>query len=122
MTITDFLLARIAEDEAVARDCAASVGEHARLEWIIYEKREIDGEVVEVRRTLTPYDPARVLAECEAKRRIVDEYVARDEDVDLMLGPNVLRQREWSGLRLAVRVLAAVYADHPDYQQEWALS
>ena len=45
------------------------------------------------------HDPARVLAECDAKRRIVE----RRNHLD---GPTL-------------RALAAVYADHPDWREEW---
>jgi len=101
MRLTEFLLARIAEDETDGPRhpdwCRAVADDQAC---------DCDG-------------PARILAECEAKRRIVQEYSERDADVDLMLGPNTLRQREWSGLRLALRYLALPYADHPDYREEW---
>ena len=58
MTLTEFLLARIAEDEKVARD------------WHHHPSK------VEVHGGGTGYlgivNPERVLAECEAKRRIVE--------------------------------------------------
>ncbi|NKS17328.1 hypothetical protein GS490_13460 [Rhodococcus hoagii] len=58
------------------------------------------------------HDPARVLREVEAKRRIITlaEQVARsgaefaEQDFDTL-----------------TRSLAVVYSDHPDYQQEWAI-
>ena len=78
-TLTEFLLARIAEDEDEAEDNEPYWGG-----W-------------------SSAHEARVLAECEAKRRIVEE-LSHDG-----LGP-----REWM-----LRVLAAVYSDHPDYRQEW---
>lgn len=118
MTITEFLLARIAEDEDVARDCAASIGEHAVLEWTIWQKREVDGEMLEVRRTLAPYQPQRALGECEAKRHIVDGHpVGYATDTSRLECEGCVSY--WPCPTL--RALAAVYADHPDYQQEWAL-
>lgn len=54
------------------------------------------------------HDPARVLAEIEAKRALVDEFER--------CGPNT---EGYSGLRFAVAVIATVYADHPDYREEW---
>ena len=45
------------------------------------------------------WDPARVLAECEAKRQLIERVGNPD----------------WAGFR----ILALPYADHPDYQQEW---
>lgn len=68
---------------------------------------------------VTRHDPASVLADIAAKRAIIDEYVARDKDADLMLGPDCLRQREWSGLRLAVQLMATGYAARPGYRDEW---
>jgi hypothetical protein len=52
------------------------------------------------------HDPARVLAECEAKRRIVDS-----EGSPYVEG-HVPATR-------TLRFLALPYADHPDYRQEW---
>jgi hypothetical protein len=56
----------------------------------------------------------------EGVTAILNEYVARDEDANLMLGPPVDRQVQWNGLRLAVRLLATEWSTHPDYQQEWS--
>ena len=93
LTLTGFLLARIAEDEAAARASG--------WDGPCYECQGASGGVME-------FDPTRVLAECEAKRRIVAlireaQVRGMDEDHD----PYVLR------------ALAAVYADHPDYRTEW---
>ena len=167
MTITDFLLARIAEDETVAR--AAVRGDDSERwnaerdwtgssdEWTLAsastrtifrcckEGRNLDAEVRRANEALAPlgmseapipgienlhgdgrgigvateqevrhiarHDPARVLAECEAKRRIVELFpdAAQDGDGWNDAGYSVLRD------------LAAVYADHPDYREEWRL-
>lgn len=64
-------------------------------------------------------DTTRGGREVAAKRQIVAEYEARSRDVELMLGPDTVRQREWSGLHLAVRLLATAYADHPDFDESW---
>jgi len=63
--------------------------------------------------------PGAVLARIAADRKILAEYVARDNDVDLMLGPDCQRQREWSGLHLAIRLKAEQYADRPGFQERW---
>ena len=92
LSLTDFLLARIAEDEAAFR-------------W--------------GRLTPDPDDPAygilrwddeRGRAECEAKRRIVEasEHHARYDDG--ALGDHC---------RANLALLAAVYVDHPDFREEW---
>lgn len=54
------------------------------------------------------HDPARVLAEVEAKRRIVDRYAWLREHGDT-------GDAAW-----VLPLLAAVYATHPDYRPEWA--
>ena len=56
--------------------------------------------------------PARVLREVEAKRRIIQEHVDQVEMDDPCV-PIVAGERP-------LRHLAAVYADHPDYDPEWA--
>jgi hypothetical protein len=78
--------------------------------------------------------PARVLAEVEAKRRMVDDYALtvrlRDEAVERALAagaspdPKDLEMwdranREAAILDGWVRLLALPYADHADYRKEW---
>jgi hypothetical protein len=63
--------------------------------------------------------PDLMLARIAADRQILAEYTSRGQDANLMLGPDCRRQREWSGLRLAVRILASTYADRPGYQEAW---
>jgi hypothetical protein len=108
VTLTEFLLARIDDDEAIAGDVAV---ERIRIGRIIEYPAE-----GEDRSFWADYDgagpsvsvgPHRVLAECEAKRRIVE--VARFADE----GP-----AGW-GYRSILRLLALPYADHPDYSPEW---
>jgi hypothetical protein len=108
--LTEFLLARIADDEALAR----ASHPHAKWwvdgpaeksgMWWVYDagakfKRREDAQFV------AHHDPARVLAECAAKRHIVEW--ASDEVEWVVYGDDMLR------------ALAAVYADHPDYRDEW---
>jgi hypothetical protein len=54
-------------------------------------------------------DSTRVLAECAAKRAIIEAFDPDAPDLDPYVGRDV------------IAMLAAVYKDHPDYQQEWAL-
>ncbi|WP_300680729.1 DUF6221 family protein [Nocardioides sp.] len=113
MTITEFLLARIAEDEATASNVSR------------FEIRDgIPGNYA-----IT----ARVLAECEAKRRIVDEHgelvlapdrgaraytgecrtCAVNEEADYDGAPSVLLPCP------TLRLLALPYAGHSDCREEW---
>lgn len=113
MNLTEFLLGRIAEDyaDAVAgwRWKSLPAGEYERLQ-------------------------ARVLAECEAKRRIVDalEEERQRKDIynrDFERDPEMLNDTDrrmrlsanarWAGLEVAVRALAQPFADHPDFDESW---
>ena len=116
-----FLLARIAEDEAVATlATSAPWQENESLaggedDWRIEDAqgRDIAGcPDCGVRASfdrpdadhIARHDPARVLAECEAKRRIVEEADGADA--------------QWWEHRYLL-ALALPYADHPDYRDEW---
>ena len=127
-----FLRARLDEDSAAAKK-AAPEGEaweldnvpedSARIEiaspheWevVVYDEgRPSRGQAEHILR----WQPARVLREVEAKRRIVDEYneVRRmdrpEPEPEYAVGRAV-------GLGEAVRLLALPYSDHPDYREEW---
>ncbi len=105
MTLTEFLLARIAEDEIHEPIQAAHV-----LRW----------------------HHARVLAECEAKRQIIARFKYASTQADTWSEPNAVAWGDslseadsWEkiagALELCCQSLASIYADHPDYLQEWAL-
>ena len=99
-TITEFLEARIDEDHRLAGSGWARLGD-TRWETDNYGRNFLT--------------PSAVLAECAAKRAIAglhkvgadqcDEHNAMFESIPCP----------------TIRALAAVYADHPDYRQEWAL-
>lgn len=102
MTLIEFLLARIAEDEVVAR--AALTDGNSNQIWQVQDWIELDAEVLaHVHR----HDPHRVLAECEAKRRIVAMWLDEARFPDFDCGWEVLQ------------MLARSYADHPDYCKDW---
>lgn len=107
MTITEFLEARISDDER-----------HARL------LAETDRRPV-LSLSATVNHPQRLLAECAAKRAVVTSYLScvgaegrvegtKEFEVKLVAGGMV------KGLELAVKYMASVYADHADYREEWA--
>ena len=123
MNITEFLEARITEDEEVAR--AAIQPEEMypygdrklpRLEaheW----GAQIDGYVGGTWGThAARHDPARILAECAAKRAIIEQW-----DDPAFSDQGAYDAGHARATDDAVRALAVVYADHPDYRQEWAL-
>ena len=130
MNITEFLEARIGEDEAYA---AQAQGEH--YGWIDYwrvaDTRQGTRTESVIYAHAFRFDPERTLAECAAKRAIIAEHVAEwgscatclDGDDGACGDPeccgspsNIMKHYPCP----TVRALAAVYKDHPDYQQEWA--
>lgn len=115
MTLTEFLLARIAEDEAVAR----SVDEHLirSLRSIVRHAPLPGGEVLHIVR----WDPARVLAECEAKRRIIQAFVPNFEtETDRQYQDRIYAHAGGGKYHPPLLALALPYADHPEYRPEWA--
>ena len=136
MTLTDFLLARIAEDEAAAQtvpplDYNIDMGGNRQDERWMFDRAlpsSADGMGNWSKNRgradadhFSRWDPARVLAECEAKRRIVEihrEVPASDIDwSDCALCPTGLTRTRWPCPTL--RALALPYAAHPDYREEW---
>ena len=106
MTLTDFLLARIAEDEEAAEGVN-------RGRWNSRVAR-LDGDLYAL---VSRQHPERVLAECEAKRRIVEQHSewAHVCPSGLNLWSD---SEEWIGCR-TLAALALPFADHPDYDEEW---
>lgn len=100
MTLVEFLLARIAEDEALAREAATQGVFDADAYGECLSQQIADHAV--------NWNPARVLAECEAKRRIVERAQAALSIYD----PS--DPTAWIAL-YDLADLAKVYADHPDY-------
>ena len=111
-TLPEFLLARIAEDEAIGRDWRHHPG-----------KVQVHGGGTGY---LAICDPARVLADCEAKRRIVEEHRPLRQDPEwAALGQlpscctcgGMRGQRRWPCDTL--RALVLPYASHSDYREDW---
>jgi len=91
--LTDFVRARIAEDEAAARKYPELGWDRDRWELgFAFDRGYSEPTDVTI-------DPARVLAECEAKRLLIER----------------VGNPHWAGFN----ILALPYADHPDYRQEW---
>lgn len=127
MTITEFLQARLDEDEQAAHK--ASPGPwHPELEG--EEVVAVDGVTVadgfalsgeQLRATVSHiarHDPARVLRDVEAKRAIIahneklHEYARANPREDAYLfAPGASD--------VVLKHLASVYSDHSDYQEDW---
>lgn len=165
MTLVEFLEARISEVEMYARLCAEAFpppwdmtdrGHSARVTAdephfptvATIDQREAHpgrwpGEHLD---HIARHDPARVLAECAAKRRIIETYVPDDADPhpgqpctnDVEGDPDGERYAElkqWGEAGACVRHLAAwethhhskwvlkllalPYIDHPDFDGAW---
>jgi hypothetical protein len=119
-TRTEFLLARIAEDERAARGTAEPFYEREAYSrrFDSFESDHSDGD----REFVDRFNPTRVLAECEAKRRIVDLTIAAEQSMERLGDMPTIRALEEGRASLGremCRALAAVYSDHPDYRQEW---
>lgn len=99
-SLTDFLLARIAEDEQRARDLAADAMVGAP--WKHYPE-DAYNELQSMALTLAH----RTKVDAQVKRRIVDVAKFAPEG-----------SAGW-GFRKILRLLALPYADHPDYDPDW---
>lgn len=138
MTLTEFLLARITEDEAVAKAVPGPkwmrgierTGSPGRYRGIAAELvtlppaewpptfAELGPELARTQMRavadhIARHDPARVLAGCEAKRQLV-------ESCTMGLAATEEAQLGWEAQGdTALRILAAEYADHADYDATW---
>lgn len=68
------------------------------------------------------HDPAHVLRDIESKRAIVAAYMASGMEFSLHMAAGAPTQARFGAMHAlegACRTLAAVYADHPDYQEAW---
>ncbi|HKY58323.1 MAG TPA: DUF6221 family protein [Aeromicrobium sp.] len=117
-TLSEFLLARIAEDEVRARSSYRVID--ARLEVADYgDHLSMDGERMSPReyvdRFCEPNPDVRLLAECKAKRRIVELHALWDNAEGY--SPSY-----WSApVEEILAQLALPYADHPDFDEAWRL-
>jgi len=146
-TLTEFLLARIAEDETAAR-AAGHVDGPQTLTWrsagarhhrfdngrresyqavycggwdrILVARDDVRGGPVAAH--IARHDPAHVLARCEADRRIV-AWARLAGPLAMRPGPlgrdTLITDGRYRVLGEVLRFLALPYADHPDYDEEW---
>lgn len=129
-TLTEFLLARIAEDEAAARGASPGPWSHSHegLQGGEVIRSADDLRVTRVYQTGWPdylpacenaahiarHHPARILADCKAKRAAVRECAD-----DLGQREGGLKGRVGRATWDVLTHLAVPYADHPDYRDEW---
>lgn len=147
MTITEFLLARIEEREARINylpDPEVVLNAHGNVSargdgWVtrgdcdlcgqyMFDGNEVVTEEAWWRHREEAHERPYVLAECEAKRRIVEHYAdlaqAWDTIADALddgFNEGGDDGEDEDVLPLTLRLLALPYADHPDYDPAWAL-
>lgn len=119
-----FLLARIDEDEAVATAAGTTWSDAINGPWDDASSSYIaggfyDGDNIEERHLaqMLRWHPARVVAECEAKRRIVALHEPVFEMVEWQAF--ICRSCGTPAPCQTLCHLAAPYSSHPDYREEW---
>lgn len=125
-TITEFLLARVAEDEAAFVTAVDFEVDSLRSDGLP------DTNAEEIREFwLRPNSGLwwkRVMAECEAKRRIIKWAAENAWNIDGEWGDGHTAQEIAAGcctdygndaLMKPLKALALPYADHPDYDETW---
>jgi hypothetical protein len=157
-SLAEFLLARIAEDEVAATEAGADsweVADERKVRWVRNGGNahgwaafaDLPTATVHIAR----WDPARVLAECEAKRRIIEgggsqcggyyppgneiriEQEENAEELGIEFQPHwpedyapfcdgcAAAQSADRDWERTLRALAGVHSAHPDYRPEWRL-
>jgi hypothetical protein len=128
MSTTDvlvtFLRARLDEDERAARaaspgpwhlnaegDEVLAVDDVTAAECFALSNRQLRATAAHIAR----HDPARVLREVEAKRQMILSHMP----VSMVAGWGCSADGI-TGYCSAMRFLALLYADHPEYRPEWA--
>jgi hypothetical protein len=127
MDLVEFLRARLDEDERIAKAAVGRIDEQTSY---------IEVSIQQAEDHIDRFTPERMLAEVEAKRRILDEHFGflhphgnpdracrqcsdRRADED----PLCHGRDRWLRLEpapcLTVRLLALPYASDPDYREEW---
>lgn len=130
-----WLRAQLDEDERLARQAFAdhnNAGPDWREQWSGALNIGDDEDLVltndsQVSRFMEAFDPARVLAEVEAKRRILDEIVDEANGIDLSVdmdrrvGIRDETVEPCLGDRL-VRLLAQPYAGREGWLEKWSVN
>ena len=133
-TLVGFIEARLDEDERRARAATPGPWERATggtetdfngsgvyvfMDRIVADLRaaKMPNHVADAEH-IARHDPARVLRDVEAKRKLLAFLVVLAGETDLGDAWWRLEQSHPAPLRL----LAAPYSDHPDYRSEWSPS
>jgi hypothetical protein len=123
MTITEFLLSHIAEDEAVAREAIAMREAVHYADPKTATRPDYDFQAwPDIGVPAVIVGPERVLRECEAKRQVIGRHKPEaffDAPDDSFCGH--CQEGGNRGLFPCpdLRTLATIYSDHPDFDPEW---
>ena len=149
LKLTEFLRARLNEDEAIARKAC----EYAEASWKLdkdgttvlwwppeprvaemerqkglpvvsdrWRGQAIESSSHQIAPHIARHDPARVLAEVDANRKLVTAYesaVAAYGAAEVGTTVNDLMTGSVNSLRYSLQLLALPYAEHPDFKEEW---
>ena len=131
MTLEEFLAARLSDDEATAKRAASVAGpdwqyglflpDDGPATTMLLSDQDVpladmlhrDDE--EIAPFLIAHDPARVLHEVEAGRKLLAAYRKAVAEAEF---PN-FEGGYATGLQDAVKIRAEVYDSHPDYDPKW---
>ncbi len=125
--VVEFLLARLDEDEALAGE-AVTAGEPWRSvttdeQGFVLAKRDNHTWIV-AQADYSPHaehiarhDPARILADVAAKRRILDRCKWVIEHPEY--GGDMELAGHFDDARDTIDDLVTIYSDHPDCQERW---
>jgi hypothetical protein len=141
LTVTDFVLARIAEDEAAA-SVASPAPWHAQgaaevmlpTPWKLRPWRrnalaECNNLSLDENRAnaahIARHDPARVLAQCAAMRKVVEDHrpfrLAQTVCQTCEEKPRIGYEAGSDGWPCpTIRALASIWSDHPQFDPAWA--
>jgi len=98
-----FLRARLDEDEQAIRTWESAC-------WHLEACNDTGGY-------LERFDERRMLAEVEAKRRLIDVLRSYEPDTEWDTQPDIGQRA--NNVAGALRRLAQLYSEHPDYRPEW---
>ena len=119
MKLRDFVLDRIAEKEAEARAL------EMLPRWVM--AGDMPDALPGSEEHIVRWSPARVLVDCAAMRRIVDQAAEATSDRYSVISEFcVTREERQEAMdtdpgEMILRILACIDSEHPDFDPEWRL-
>lgn len=127
--LVEFVEARLDEDERIAREVEQRGPWRVAGSGYLFEENygafalDPHGLSVNGGEHVVRHDPARVLRDVEANRKVIELYeyaeAAWFADRDKPSPPTV-HLGGWTIAKAALMALAGSWSDHPDYRSEWA--